>query len=944
MLPGIHSRHTVDIFGFRFPARLGVFVWLLLLGCSSQLWAQVTSTASSVNFGTVAVGAATGKTQSVSFTVPSGITLGGISAVTLGVTKLDFTVTPGGSCAVGSTGRTCTVQVTFVPVAAGLRMGAVVLTNQQGATLIAVPVYGVGSGPLVAFGPGMMTTVAGNGVCTTRSEGCYSGDGGAATSAQLNIPDAVALDYAGNLYIADAYNNVVRKVTPSGVITTVAGNFKAGYGYSGDNGPATSAQLYGPGGLALDGAGNLYIADTWNHVIRKVTPGGVITTVAGNYAAGRGYSGDGGPATSAQLNTPNGLAVDGAGNLYIADSFNFVVRKVTPGGVITTVAGGGDSCSTANDSWGDGCAATSVHLGIPYGVAVDATGDFYFSDYFWGIVHEVTADGTMTRIAGDGQTNNLSGDGGLGINAQLLYPTDLALDAAGNLYIADTNDQAIRKVTPGGTITTVAGTFGIYGRLENGTAPSEYLNYPYGVKVDGSGNLYVADSFNYVVRKVDVADAPALRFTNTSAGQVSAAQDVTVLNLGNAALGIGQISTATHFTLGGADTTCSASGQQLEAAASCVLGIEFSPTVDGAISGSVVLTDNTGNVSGAMQSIGLQGNTIIQQTQTITFPNPGPLTYGMGPVTLQATASSGLAVTYTVEGGPATVSGSALTIYGVGTVGVKAEQAGNLNVAAAPPISITFQINPAGLVVVANNQVAAVGAAIPALSGTLTGVVGSDGITASYSTTAVKGSAAGSYAITATLHDPNYLLNYYSVTNTSGVLTIYDISSGPAPWLSANSAAAGGAGFTLTVGGPKFAANSVVLWNGAVRKTTYVSSTELTAAISAADIAQSGMRLVTVANGAPNAGTSAAQPFAVMDLAPVPTISGMSYSQDAISAYYVTVVGTGFTSGSAVESYGVSSSNSDVSPWQIGALFPAYFQLQVTVKNPAGISAEFAVQ
>jgi sugar lactone lactonase YvrE len=211
---------------------------------------------------------------------------------------------------------------------------------------------------------GIITTVAGNGIAG------YSGDGGAATSAQLYHPYGVAVDAAGNLYIADTSNHRIRRVTPGGIITTVAGNGIAGY--SGDGGAATSAQLSYPDGMAVDAAGNLYIADNGNRRIRRVTPGGIISTVAGNGT--RGYSGDGGAAASAQLYAPSGVAVDAVGNLYIADAGNNRIRRVTPGGIITTVAGNGIAGYS-----GDGGAATSAQVNYPWGVAVAAQGRIFFS-------------------------------------------------------------------------------------------------------------------------------------------------------------------------------------------------------------------------------------------------------------------------------------------------------------------------------------------------------------------------------------------------------------------------------------------------------------------------------------------------------------------------------------------------------------------------------------
>ena len=326
---------------------------------------------------------------------------------------------------------------------------------------------------------GVIITVAGNGTC------CFSGDNGPATSAQLNLPVGVAVDSAGNLYIADTINSRIRKVR-NGVITTVAGN--GTYGFSGDNGPATSAELAYPDGPTVDSSGNLYIADSYNNWVRKVS-NGVITTVAGNGTYG--FSGDNGPATSAELSWPYGVAADSAGNLYIADYNNNRVRRVS-NGVITTVAGGG----TSNP--GDNGPATSAQLTVPTGVTVDSAGNLYFADTGYQRIRKVS-NGVITTVAGGG--TSYPGDNGPATSAVLAFPRGIAVDAVGNLFIADSLNFRIRKVS-NGVITTVAGngTYGYSG--DNGPATSAQLDQPYGVAVDSAGNLYIADTGNQRIRKV----------------------------------------------------------------------------------------------------------------------------------------------------------------------------------------------------------------------------------------------------------------------------------------------------------------------------------------------------------------------------------------------------------------------------------------------------------
>jgi trimeric autotransporter adhesin len=352
----------------------------------------------------------------------------------------------------------------------------------------------------------IITTVAGGGL---RNAFSGSGDGGPATSALLWYPAGVALDHRGNVFIADTGNHRIRKVTSNGTITTVAGtgtaSGTASLSFSGDGGPATSAQLsVWPSSVAVDGEGNLFIADTGNRRIRRVSTAGIITTVAGDGTLGNSFSGDGGPATDARLHLGelysgihSSVTVDGEGNLFIADAGNNRIRRVAPSGIITTLAGNGTKGFS-----GDGGAATSAHLNGPQGVAVDGAGNLFIADTGNNRVRTVSPAGIVTTLAGDG-TSGFSGDGGPATSAQLKEPSSLAMDGAGNLFIADTLNQRIRRVSPSGIITTMAGGGTLHGSSgDSGPATSAQLNHPTAVAVDSAGNLFIADSSAYRIRRV----------------------------------------------------------------------------------------------------------------------------------------------------------------------------------------------------------------------------------------------------------------------------------------------------------------------------------------------------------------------------------------------------------------------------------------------------------
>jgi len=348
---------------------------------------------------------------------------------------------------------------------------------------------------------GIISTVAGGG-------SAYPGDGGPATKSALSGPVSIAVDAAGSLYIADQYNQRVRKVDPSGVISTVAGN--GAYKFAGDGGPATSASLNQPWSVAADATGSLYIADQYNQRIRQVSPSGAISTVAGSGA--RGFSGDGGAATSAWLNCPTSAVADAAGNLYIADTYNARIRKVSPPGTIGTAAGGGPWSPPPGDSRslyggggsGDGGPATSAAILEPVAVALDAAGNLYIADRVDRLIRKVDPAGIISTVAGNRKAWS-PGDGGPATSAFLNQPAGVTTDTAGSLYIADTSNNRIRKVSPAGIISTVAGNGGYGFSGDGGPAGSASLANPTGIALDAAGNLYIADRYNNRIRKLSPA-------------------------------------------------------------------------------------------------------------------------------------------------------------------------------------------------------------------------------------------------------------------------------------------------------------------------------------------------------------------------------------------------------------------------------------------------------
>ena len=465
-----------------------------------------------------------------------------------------------------TTPANCTLSVSFAPKSPGLREDAVLATDAaSGALLSTVYLHGIGLGPQVSFHPGVITTFA----------------GGTSSSTTFFFPQGVTVDPLGNVYVADSANEVVRKISADGTnVTSVAGN--GTWGYSGDGGKAVDAQLQTPVAVALDGAGNVYIADKDNNCIREVDAVTQhITTLAGK-------------STGANLSGPNDVAVDGSGNVYIADSYNGAVEKLDTSGTLTVIAGGG------------GTAPGAGLLDNPSGIAVDPLGDVYIANSGHHVIQVLSA-GVLTPVAGTADAQGYAGDQGLATKAELSSPVGIRLDAAGDLYIADFGNNRVREVLAGsGIITTVAGsgTPGYSG--DNGSPTAAELWNPMSIALDAAGNLFISDSTNDLIRKVSFGLQP-FSFGTVSVGLASTPQMQGVFNVGNAALGMSGLRIGSNFQQQASGfMDCSAS-VTLSGGQGCMLAIAFAPTANGSLLSSVALTDNSLNAAGSVQTAVLSG-------------------------------------------------------------------------------------------------------------------------------------------------------------------------------------------------------------------------------------------------------------------------------------------------------------------------------------------------
>ena len=618
----------------------GVRMWLLLL--SALLFSEIpkaTAQMPSLTFpGTTAVGTSAAPTT-VTLASPNGGTVSSIAVFTGGVLNLDFspatvTPTPAGACTEGlvlTAGQSCTVAIGFTPSFPGIRQGAVLLEQTDpstGATTVLATTFvsGIGLGGLPVLVPGEINTVAGNG------QWVYQQDNVQATAASIFLPTGLAVDAAGDLYLCDSSNNRIRRVDAiSHVISTVAGNGNPGS--SGDGGKSTAAELDNPSGLALDGAGNLYIADSGNNVVRRVDAiSGLIHTVAGQIGSA-GYSGDGHAATSAKLSSPQGLASTPTGDLVIADSGNNVIRllSLTSGtiGSINTIAGTG----VAGYS-GDGRSATAASLKDPYGVAVRLDGAIAIADMGNQVVRLLDLSGNINTVAGNGQSA-FAGDNGPATQASLNTPAAVAFDPAGDLFIGDAGNNRVRGIfgSPG-VIVTLTGNSSTQFSGDTGPEDQASLYGPYGLLFDAGGNLWISDMFHNRVREV-TGSALGISYMAMKVGKVSQPKEGALYNGGNTTLTLGPPALQ-QAALDPATTTCNESA--MAPMAFCNMGIDFAPTtVSPDATGSITWPSDAHEISPVDN---LSGEVLsVEPTTTALVANPSPGLLGQ-PVTLMATVSS----------------------------------------------------------------------------------------------------------------------------------------------------------------------------------------------------------------------------------------------------------------------------------------------------------------
>ena len=571
---------------------------------------------------------------------------------------------------------------------------------------------------------------------------------GTGSAAQFNAPTGVAADSKGNVYVGDFGNHTIRKITASGLVSTLAG--LAGSRGSAD-GIGSAARFVYPWGVSVDSTGNVYLTDSVNSTIRKITPDGVVSTVAGLAGSNGSMDGTGG---EARFYYPRGVAVDNSQNsqnLYVVDTANSTIRKILPSGVVTTLAGFAGSSGSTD---GTGNAARFDH---PSDVALDNAGNLYVTDQYNHTIRKITSAGVVSTMAG--LAGSSGSTDGIGSAARFNGPSGIAVDGVGNVYVADEVGHTIRKVTPTGVVSTLAGLAGSRGSVD-GTGSTARFAYPNGIAVDSAGVLYVADRGNEgeTIRKgvpSDVATPP--RYTLT-------------LNVSPLSSGSIQANPVPE-----SDGKYSA-GTVVSLAASAGSDSNFASWL-GVESQSGITATVTMNLDRLVTA-----NFVTPQdrAQLITFNPPANTTYGGSPLALTASADSGRSVSFAVLSGPATITGTTLTLIGAGTVTVKATQDGGDGWLPALPVERSFEVAKAPLTARADDKTKMQGTDNPPLTIAYTGFVNGESEVVldakpTVSTTATTSSSVGTYPITLSGGSDNN----YAFTLQNGVLRANPAQPGP---------------------------------------------------------------------------------------------------------------------------------------------------------------------
>jgi sugar lactone lactonase YvrE len=472
----------------------------------------------------------------------------------------------------------CEIPVTFQPKYPGLRSALLLVTDNTGRKY-PLGLVGTGLAPQAALTPGIIKIIAGNGYTLPH----FGGDGGPATDAELYSPTAITVDAAGNYYIADIDNGRIRKVDFNGTINTVAGNGGSNYQ---DNVPATDVGVLVPQCIAVDKDGNQYFPSDY-YSLRKVDANGIITTI------------------STEVNQPMGMVADQAGNLYIADTANERVLKIDVNGTNTVIAGNGIAGYS-----GDGGPATDAKLANPKGLAMDVSGNLFIADFDNRLIRKIDTNGIITTVAGN-MSPGFRGDGGPAVLAHLFAPIGVAVDAAGNLYIAEGStfeaEGSIRRVDTNGTITTVAGNGPPDYNTANGSPANLARFNPAGIAIDFAGNIVFSDVDSNRVLKVDISQAAEI-FSSRPVGTTSTARRIVLTNTGNQHLDLGALDVTGAFDfLSSDDPSYCSSTPDIGPGFSCALPITFTPTESGPVTGTATVTNNSLNQPGTTQSISLSG-------------------------------------------------------------------------------------------------------------------------------------------------------------------------------------------------------------------------------------------------------------------------------------------------------------------------------------------------